>query len=65
MDIAIKVIDKKSLQGDEYMLNGLYQEIKVMKKLKSEYVVRLLDILETSNNFYMVQEFCDGGDLGA
>ena len=35
-----------------------------MKKLKSEYVVRLLDILETSNNFYLVQEFCDGGDLG-
>jgi serine/threonine protein kinase len=35
-----------------------------MKKLKSEYVVRLLDVLETSNNFYIVQEFCEGGDLG-
>lgn len=54
MAIAIKIIEKKSLKGDNYMLNGLYQEIKVMKKLKSEYVVRLLDILETSNNFYMI-----------
>lgn len=35
-----------------------------MKKLKSEYVVRLLDVLETNNNYYIVQEFCDGGDLG-
>lgn len=34
-----------------------------MKKLKSEFVVDLIDVLETSNNYYIIQEYCDGGDL--
>lgn len=38
-------------------------EIKIMKKLKSEHVVQLLDVLETPNNYYIIQDFCDGGDL--
>jgi len=38
-------------------------EIKVMQKLKGNNVVRLLDVLETANNYYIVQEFCDGGDF--
>mmetsp|Transcript_6513 Transcript_6513/g.587 ORF Transcript_6513/g.587 Transcript_6513/m.587 type:complete len:117 (+) Transcript_6513:249-599(+) len=34
-----------------------------MKKLKSKYVVELTEVLETSNNYYIIQEFCDGGDF--
>lgn len=29
-------------------------EIKIMKKLKGKNVVRLLDVLETTNNYYIV-----------
>lgn len=34
-----------------------------MRKLKSEYIVGFVDILETANNYYVVQEYCNGGDL--
>lgn len=34
-----------------------------MQKLKSHAIVGFLDILETTNNYYIVQELCDGGDL--
>ena len=36
-----------------------------MKKLKSENIVELYDVLETSNNYYIVQECCYGGDFRA
>jgi len=34
-----------------------------MKKLKSDYIVKLIDVLETKNNYYIVQEYCDQGDF--
>lgn len=45
------------------MKDALVSEIKIMRKLKSEYIVGFVDILETANNYYVVQEFCNGGDL--
>ena len=36
-----------------------------MRKLKSEAIVGFVDILETPNNYYVIQELCDGGDLKA
>lgn len=38
-------------------------EIKIMKKLKSDNLVRFIDVLTTPNNYYIIQEFCNGGDL--
>lgn len=61
--VAIKMIERKRLDEEEYMRNGLMQEIKVMKKLNSDNIVRFIDVLETKNNYYIVQEFCNEGDF--
>lgn len=34
-----------------------------MKKLKSENIVEFIDVVETSNHYYVIQEYCNGGDL--
>ena len=34
-----------------------------MKKLEHENIVKLLDVYQTSNNMYIVTEFCEEGDL--
>ena len=34
-----------------------------LKILRSKNVVQLLDMFETTNNYYLIQEFCDGGDF--
>jgi len=34
-----------------------------MKKLKGRNIVKLLDVFFTKNNVYIIQEFCDSGDL--
>lgn len=60
---AIKMIDKKLLESDEYLQKGFSQEIAVMKKLKSVNIVQLYDVLETTNNYYIVCEYCNQGDF--
>lgn len=39
------------------------EEIKVLQKLKSPNIVDCLDIFYTENNYYIIQELCDQGDL--
>ena len=34
-----------------------------MKQLDSPYIVKLLDVLKTRENLYLVMDFCEGGDL--
>lgn len=34
-----------------------------MRKLHSDNIVRFVDVVETENNFYIVQEYCNGGDM--
>lgn len=40
--------------SDDYLREGLMSEIRIMKKLTSPNVVRLLDVLETTNNYYLI-----------
>lgn len=36
------------------MMEGLKREISVMQKLRGNNVVRLLDMLESTNNYYII-----------
>lgn len=57
------MLNKALINEDEYLREGLMNEIKIMRDLTGNNVVRLIDVLETTNNYYIVQEYCDGGDL--
>ncbi|KAM3142202.1 hypothetical protein pb186bvf_005611 [Paramecium bursaria] len=61
--VAIKMLSKEVINADDYLREGLISEIKIMQKLKSPNIVQLMDVMETSNNYYIIQEFCDGGDF--
>lgn len=58
--VAVKVIAKKNISKTQ---NLLAKEIKILKELHHENVVSLFDCKETSNNVYLVMEYCNGGDL--
>jgi serine/threonine protein kinase len=62
-EFAIKVIEKKLLKQDEYLRYALFNEISIMKKVNSEFIVHLEEVLVTSNNYYIIQEFCNSGEL--
>lgn len=50
---AIKCIDKKALKGKE---DSLDNEIKVLRKLRHNNIVRLIETFEDKNKVYLVME---------
>ena len=58
--IAIKRVKKKILkQYGDYLIKAFYKEINSMKICSCENSVRLIQNLETENNFNIVMELCD------
>ncbi len=41
----------------------LENEIKVLKTCDNRNIIKLYDIKKTANNFYLIMEFCNEGDL--
>jgi serine/threonine protein kinase len=37
----------------------LFSEIQILQLLKSENVIKVLDVMESSHNYYIIQEICD------
>ncbi|XP_068422826.1 serine/threonine-protein kinase ULK1a isoform X2 [Clinocottus analis] len=58
--VAVKCINKKNLAKSQSLLG---KEIKILKELKHENIVRLLDYQEIGGCVYLVMEYCNGGDL--
>ena len=55
------MIDKRKLN---YRLhNNLRNEINMLSKINSPFVISLIDLQKTPNNFYLIMEYCNGGDL--
>ncbi|KAL0581683.1 Calcium/calmodulin-dependent protein kinase type I [Marasmius crinis-equi] len=59
---ACKVINKKLMEGREYMVRN---EIAVLKRISSgnRNVVTLHDYFETAHNLYLCFDLCTGGEL--
>ncbi|CAD8074619.1 unnamed protein product [Paramecium primaurelia] len=60
--VALKIVDKKILQTD-YASQLIASEIEIMKLIEDKNIVRLIDVLQSVNNTYIITEFCSGGDL--
>jgi Neu-associated kinase len=59
----VKVIDKKKAKEDAYVRKNLRREGKLLQAVRHRNVVRLYEIMETENSYYLVCELCEGGDL--
>ncbi|KAM6975399.1 serine/threonine-protein kinase ULK1 isoform 2-T2 [Tautogolabrus adspersus] len=59
-EVAVKCINKRNLAKSQTLLG---KEIKILKELKHENIVALLDFQETASSVYLVMEYCNGGDL--
>ena len=60
--VAIKAIDRLHL-SNEYSRQKIFREVYILKKVKSKYVVKILEVFETNENFLIVMEYLPGGDL--
>lgn len=60
--VAIKLIKKSDVKvksDQESLLN----EISIMRSLKNPNIIEIIDVLQTDNNYYIILEYCDQGDL--
>ncbi len=58
---AIKMIPKKDMS--KKVLHYLERETEVVQMINSEHVVKLKDLKATENHYYLIFEYCNGGDL--
>ncbi|CAN8004883.1 unnamed protein product, partial [Ixodes hexagonus] len=59
--VAIKCISKSSLTKSA--TENLLTEIAILKKIKNEHIVELIDFQWNQHFIYLIMEYCSGGDL--
>ena len=60
--VAVKVLSKKSY-NNEKMMELLNREITTLFSLENENIVKVYEVLETEQNYFIVMELVKGGDL--
>ncbi|PHJ24910.1 histone kinase [Cystoisospora suis] len=60
--VAIKILEKSRIReaGD---IERVVREIHILKTIRHPHIVRLLEIIETHQNLYLVMEYASGGEL--
>ena len=60
--VAIKIYNKNQLESDSSRLR-FSRELSLMQKIDHPFVPRFFELLEDSENFYIVMEYVPNGDL--
>ena len=60
-ELAVKICDRTKLSGEEE--EGLQDEISILKALDHGNIVKLYDVFEEMDKYYLVMEMCNGGEL--
>ncbi|XP_076239401.1 maternal embryonic leucine zipper kinase [Calliopsis andreniformis] len=58
--VAIKIMDKTALGVD---LPRVKLEVEALKTLLHQHICRLYQVIETESHYFMVIEYCSGGEL--
>lgn len=56
-------MSKARARKDAYVHKNLRREGRILQMARHANIVQVYDILETDNNYYLVTEFCRGGEL--
>ena len=60
--VAIKILEKsKMVEKDDFERVG--REMSIIQSLHHQNVIKIQDIFENEDNFYIVMEYCEGGEL--
>ena len=61
---ALKIIDKSKINGSDSENDTIKNEINVLKKIDHPNIMKIYEFYEDKENFYIIAEFCDSGDVG-
>lgn len=60
---VVKIVSKVSLPQSVIDSGSVFEEVNILKNLDHPSLPRFYEFFEDETNFYMVMEFCKGGDL--
>ena len=60
---ATKVYNRELIEKSEDLFNYMKTEITILKNLDHPNIVKLKQVKKTKKHFYLVMEYCNGGDL--
>lgn len=58
--VAVKRVSKEMLNKTEYLKEALHREIEIMNLIKCENSLQIIDVIQTTSNYNLVLEICDG-----
>ena len=61
--VAVKTIKLDRFLNDTHLRDMIINEIQALKKLEDPSIVRMIKMLKSANNIYLVYEFLNGGSL--
>lgn len=62
-NVAVKILLKQALKGNDVQLQMLYDELMILQKLHHPNIVRFEDWFESKDKFYIVTQLATGGEL--
>lgn len=60
---VVKIIAKSRLMKEEIETRAVFKEVEILKTVDHPNLPRIYEFFEDSDNFYIILEFCKGGDL--
>ena len=62
-NVAVKILLKKALEGNEVQMEMLHGELCILKALDHPNIIKFIDWFETEDKFYIVTQLATGGEL--
>ncbi|KAI3381377.1 hypothetical protein SNEBB_005174 [Seison nebaliae] len=61
--VAVKIINKKDVIKRNYMRSNLRREATLMQRMEHPNIVRLHEVMETDNSYYIIMDLIEGTDF--
>ena len=60
--VAIKILDKNKIESKDD-LERIIREMQILTEMNHQNVIKVFKIYEEENNFSIIMEYCEGGEL--
>lgn len=60
---AVKIFKKAELSEEEVNSRTVFMEVEILRSLDHPNVLKVYEYFENDENFYIVMEYCEGGDV--
>jgi len=60
--VAVKILEKSRIK-EQNDIERIQREIKILSLVRHPNIATLYEIIETEDEFYMIMEYCHGGEL--